>query len=67
MNIIHYQKREFVLKKIGMLIIVIMVIVFGYKGYGYLEFRSKNAVSDAGFVKSDSLSILNFKVGGKID
>jgi len=55
------------LKKIGMLIIVIMVIVFGYKGYGYLEFRSKNAVSDAGFVKSDSLSILNFKVGGKID
>ena len=42
-------------------------MIFGYKGYEYLDFRSKNAVSDAGFVKSDSLSILNFKVGGKID
>ncbi len=55
------------MKKIGLVVIVLMIIFFGYKGYEYLSFRSKNAVSDAGFVKSDSLSMLNFKVGGKID
>ena len=55
------------MKKIGLIVIVFMILFFGYKGYEYLDFRSKNAVSDAGFVKSDSLSVLNFKVGGKID
>lgn len=55
------------MKKLGLAIILLLILFFGYKGYDYLEFRSKNAVSDAGFVKSDSLSILNFKVGGKID
>ncbi len=49
-----------------MIVIIVLVVVFGYMGYDYLSFRTKNAVSDAGFVKSDSLSILNFKVGGKI-
>lgn len=49
-----------------MIIIVALVLFFGYEGYNYLHFREKNAVSDAGFVKSDSLSILNFKVGGKV-
>jgi len=53
-------------KKIGLIVIVVLVVVFGYGGYDYINFREKNAVSDAGFVKSDSLSVLNFKVGGKI-
>ena len=67
MNIIHLSKTEFKdMKKIGMFVILLMVVVFGYMGYDYLTYRSKNAVSDAGFVKSDSLSILSFKVGGKI-
>ena len=55
------------MKKIGLIVIVFMILFFGYKGYEYLDFRSKNAVSDAGFVKSDSLSVLNFKVAGKIE
>ncbi len=55
------------MKKIGLAIIILMILFFGYEGYGYLSFRVKNAVSDAGFVKSDSLSVLNFKVGGKIN
>ncbi len=50
-----------------MIIIVVLILLFGYEGYSYLSYRSKNAVSDAGFVKSDSLSLLNFKVAGKID
>jgi len=54
------------MKKVGMIVILIMVVVFGYMGYDYISYRSKNAVSDAGFVKSDSLTILGFKVGGKI-
>lgn len=55
------------MRKIGVAVIIILVIVFAYEGYNYLDYRSKNAVSDAGFVKSDSLGVLNFKVGGKID
>ncbi len=54
------------LKRIFLVIIVALVLFFGYEGYNYLHFREKNAVSDAGFVKSDSLSILNFKVDGKV-
>ena len=55
------------MKKIGLIIIILMIVFFGYKGYEYLSFRRANAVSDAGFVKSDSLSVLNFKVDGKVD
>jgi membrane fusion protein (multidrug efflux system) len=35
-------------------------------GYSYLHYRSVNAVSDAAFIKSDKLSTLSFKVGGKV-
>ncbi len=35
-------------------------------GYDYLSYRSNNAVSDAAFVRSESLSIVNFKVAGEI-
>ncbi|WP_331775704.1 HlyD family secretion protein [Sulfurospirillum sp. 1612] len=54
------------MKKIGNIIIVLLVLVFVYEGYLYLRYRSVNAVSDAAFVKSDSLSALSFKVDGKI-
>lgn len=55
------------MKKIGLVVIIVLVVAFAYKGYDYIVYREKNAVSDAGFVKSDSLSVLNFKVGGKIE
>ncbi len=54
------------MKKTGTLVIVLLIVLFAYMGYNYLSFRSSNAVSDAAFIKSDSLSILNFKVPGKI-
>jgi len=54
------------MKKTGLFIIVFMVLFFVYEGFSYLKFRSDYAVSDAGFVRSDTLSMLSFKVGGKV-
>lgn len=55
------------MKKLSLFVLVTLIIFFGYEGYKYLHFRTTHAVSDAGFIKSDSLSIVNFKVGGKIE
>ncbi len=54
------------MKKIGTIIILLLIIFFGYEGFVYLKYRSVNAVSDAAFVKSDSLKTLGFKVNGKV-
>ncbi|MFK5881495.1 MAG: efflux RND transporter periplasmic adaptor subunit [Sulfurospirillum sp.] len=54
------------MKKFGTIFIVLLIILFAYMGYDYLSYRSKNAVSDAAFVKSDSILMLSFKVGSKI-
>ncbi len=54
------------MKKLGTIFIILLILLFGYMGYDYLHYRSKNAVSDAAFVKSDSISILSFKVDGKV-
>lgn len=53
-------------KKVGTIIIVVLMLVFGYIGYDYLHYRSVNAVSDAAFVKTDSLTTVSFKVKGRI-
>lgn len=53
-------------KRIGTFIILGLIIFFSYIGYSYLSYRSVNAVSDAAFIKSDRLSTLSFKVGGKV-
>jgi len=54
------------MKKIGTIIILLLIVFFGYEGFVYLKYRSVNAVSDAAFVKSDSLKTLGFKVSGKV-
>ena len=54
------------MKKFGTIFIVLLIIFFSYEGFVYLKYRSDNAVSDAAFIKSDSLSVLSFKVSGKI-
>jgi membrane fusion protein (multidrug efflux system) len=53
-------------KRVGSLIILALVLLFGVAGYRYLRYRSANAVSDAAFIKSDRLVLLSFKVGGKM-
>ncbi|NPA73376.1 MAG: HlyD family efflux transporter periplasmic adaptor subunit [Epsilonproteobacteria bacterium] len=55
------------MKKVGLVVIILLVVAFAYGGYDYIVYREQNAVSNAGFVKSDSLSVINFKVAGKID
>ncbi len=54
------------MKKIGTVIILVLIIFFGYEGFVYLKYRSLNAVSDAAFVKSDYIQTLGFKVSGKV-
>lgn len=54
-------------KKFGSLLLVLIVIVLLVVGYRYISFRTNNAVSDAAFIKSNSLALLSFKVGGKVD
>ncbi len=53
-------------RKLGTLVILILVVAFAYIGYRYFGFRSANAVSEAAFIKSDRLANLAFKVGGKV-
>ena len=53
-------------KKIGSFIVLALIILFSFWGYKYISFREKNAVSDAAFIKSDKISFLGFKVGGKV-
>jgi len=53
-------------KKIGTFIIFILIAAFTWFGYGYLRHRQLYAVSNAGFVKSDRLVTLSFKVPGKV-
>jgi len=54
-------------KKIGSTLLILIVAVLLIVGYRYISFRSNNAVSDAAFIKSDSLALLSFKVGGKVE
>ena len=54
------------MKKVGAVLMVLTLILFSYALYDYVDYRIKNAVSDAAFVRSDTLSTLSFKVDGKI-
>ncbi len=53
-------------KKLGSFIVLALIALFAFWGYKYVSFREKNAVSDAAFIKSDKISFLGFKVGGKV-
>ncbi len=53
-------------RKIGTIVILILIGIFVYSGFRYFAFRSKNAVSEAAFIKSDRLANLTFKVGGNV-
>ncbi len=54
------------MKRIGSIILIILILLFGYIAFNYISYRTKNAVSEAAFVKTDSLLTLGFKVGGKV-
>ena len=54
------------MKKIGSVLLIILILIFSYIAYDFITYRTKNAVSDAAFVKTDKLLTLGFKVSGKI-
>ncbi|WP_353662656.1 efflux RND transporter periplasmic adaptor subunit [Hydrogenimonas sp. SS33] len=53
-------------KKLGTLLLIVIVLLLAIVGYRYIHFRTAHAVSDAAFIRSDRLSTLAFKVGGKV-
>ena len=53
-------------KKIGSIVLILVSILLLISGYRYIDYRVKNAVSDAAFIKSDNLPLLSFKVGGRV-
>ena len=54
------------MKKIGSALLIGLILLFAALAYDYVSYRTKNAVSDAAFIKTDSLLTLGFKVGGKV-
>ena len=54
------------MKRIGTIIIVVLILLFSYIAYDFISYRTKNAVSDAAFIRSDTLTNLSFKVSGKV-
>lgn len=54
------------MKKIGSALLIGLILLFIILAYNYISYRTKNAVSDAAFIKTDSLLTLGFKVGGKV-
>ncbi|MFA6187979.1 MAG: efflux RND transporter periplasmic adaptor subunit [Sulfuricurvum sp.] len=53
-------------KKIGTVIIVSLIAFFLYQGGSYFYYHSKNAVTDAAFIKSDQLATLSFNISGNV-
>ncbi len=54
-------------KKIGLIIITVLILIIAFIGYRYIHYRTIYAVTDAVFVESDSLTNLAFQlVGGKL-
>ena len=54
------------MKQIVSIIIFATIGVFLFFGYKYIDFRNKNAVSDAAFIKSEQIATLSFKISGKV-
>ena len=54
-------------KKIGTLLLLLITAVLIGGAYNYINYRTKNALSDAAFIKSDRLALLSTKVGGKVE
>jgi len=53
-------------KKLGSILILSIITIIIFIGYRYIHYRTVHAVSDAAFIKSNRLSILSFKIGGKV-
>ncbi|WP_456427810.1 hypothetical protein, partial [Nitratifractor sp.] len=53
-------------KRVGSIVLLLVVGLLLVLGYRYIHYRMVNAVSDAAFIKSDRLPFLSFKVGGKV-
>ena len=49
------------------IVLILLILIFAFFGFDYVMYRTHNAVSDAAFVRTDSLVWLSFKVGGKVE
>jgi membrane fusion protein (multidrug efflux system) len=54
-------------KKIALLLLVVLIVITAGALIKYINYNENYVTSDAGFIKSDSLTYLSFKIDGKID
>jgi len=54
-------------KKIALLILATLIIITSGALIKYINYNENYITSDAGFIKTDSLTYLSFKIDGKID
>ena len=54
------------MRKVGTFVIFSLLLLFAILAYRFISYREAYAVSDAAFIRSDSLLTLAFKVGGKV-
>lgn len=54
------------MKRLGITILIILLLVFSFFSYRWIKHRMDYAISDAVFVRSDSMSNVAFEVGGRV-
>ena len=54
------------MKRLGITILIILLLVFSFFSYRWIKHRMDYAISDAVFVRSDSMSNVAFEVDGRV-
>ncbi len=54
------------MKRVGIVIILLLLVVFGFFSYRWVRHRMEYAITDAVFVKADSMSNISFEVSGRV-
>ncbi|MDW8066678.1 MAG: efflux RND transporter periplasmic adaptor subunit [Aquificaceae bacterium] len=54
------------MKKLGVGLIILMLFLFGFLSYRWIKHRMEYAITDAVFVRSESMSNVAFEVNGKV-
>ncbi|MCX8060586.1 MAG: HlyD family secretion protein, partial [Aquificaceae bacterium] len=54
------------MKKLGLLLILLMLVAFGFLSYRWIRHRMEYAITEAVFIKSDRMVNLSFEVEGRV-
>ncbi len=54
------------MKRLGIVLILLLLLVFGFLSYRWIRHRMEYAITDAVFVKADRMSNIAFEVSGRV-